>query len=114
MNMSPKWALFLSQQGMEAIHWSAVGHPNSPDSEIISWAEQNAQVILTEDLDFSHMLASSRKPRPSIVQIRAMNNSVRLIGETVLRAIRENETALQSGAILTLDTRRARLRLLPL
>lgn len=114
MNMSPKWALFLTQQGLEAIHWSEVGLRDSPDSEIIFWAEQNAQVILTEDLDFSQMLASSRKPGPSIVQLRAMNNSVRVIGETVLRAIRENENALASGAILTLDTRRARLRLLPL
>ena len=32
MNLSPLWVSFLAGQGMDAIHWSAVGRPKAADS----------------------------------------------------------------------------------
>jgi len=31
MNLSPGWVEVFKQQGLEALHWSAVGDPRAPD-----------------------------------------------------------------------------------
>ena len=35
MNLSPEWVSTLTDEGWEAVHWSAVGDPRAPDAEII-------------------------------------------------------------------------------
>jgi predicted nuclease of predicted toxin-antitoxin system len=36
MNLSPRWVDVLADAGIEAIHWSALGAYNAPDSEIMA------------------------------------------------------------------------------
>jgi len=112
--MSPRWVHFLAEAGIDAIHWSDVGVSNSPDSQIMTWAAEHEHVIVTQDLDFSALHATSRNSQPSIVQIRAVDTDIHLIGQIVVTAIRERAAELACGAILTLDTTRSRLRPLPL
>jgi Domain of unknown function (DUF5615) len=38
MNLSPLWIPFLKQHGFEAIHWSDLGPPTAPDTEIMECA----------------------------------------------------------------------------
>lgn len=57
MNLSPKWAGFLSAAGFEALHWSALGAPTAPDTEIMRHASENDLVVPTSDLDFGTILA---------------------------------------------------------
>jgi predicted nuclease of predicted toxin-antitoxin system len=35
MNLSPRWADFLSQNSFEAVHWSEIGLAGAPDAEIM-------------------------------------------------------------------------------
>ena len=49
MNLSPLWVGFLVGQGVEAIHWSAVGSPKAPDTVIMSWAREHGHLVLTHD-----------------------------------------------------------------
>jgi len=37
MNLSPGWAGFLNGNGIEAVHWSFIGSPDAPDSEIMTY-----------------------------------------------------------------------------
>ena len=71
-------------------------------------------VLVTQDLDFTTMLAYTHERKPSIVQIRADDTSPEAIGRAVVQAIRQEGNALHAGALLTIDTKRSRLRLLPL
>jgi predicted nuclease of predicted toxin-antitoxin system len=32
MNLSPRWLKLLSEAGIEAAHWSALGRANAPDA----------------------------------------------------------------------------------
>ncbi|MGB8261652.1 MAG: DUF5615 family PIN-like protein [Terracidiphilus sp.] len=113
MNLSPLWTGELARAGFEAIHWSAVGAAPAEDSEIMEYAARHGMVVLTHDLDFSAILAATQGTRPSVVQIPASDPSFELVGETVVRALRQMRGELATGALLTVDTKRVRVRVLP-
>jgi predicted nuclease of predicted toxin-antitoxin system len=113
MNLSPEWAQFLSAAGFESVHWSRIGAATAPDTEIMAFASAQGYVVLTQDLDFSAILAATHLERPSVVQIRSEDLSPARIGKLILNALKEGRSDLQSGALLTVDSQRIRLRLLP-
>lgn len=59
MNLSPNWVQYLADAGIDAVHWSAVGQPNAADAELMRFASAGGLTILTHDLDFGAILASS-------------------------------------------------------
>jgi predicted nuclease of predicted toxin-antitoxin system len=114
MNLSPNWVPFLSDAGIEATHWSSVGHANAPDVEIMMWARANGAVVFTNDLDFSALLAMTRGTGPSVLQIRVQDLLPDAIGDVVLRVLNQHEAALRSGAVVTIADNATRVRVLPL
>ena len=66
MNLSPRWIGLLHDAGWEAVHWSAVGKVNAPDSEVMAYAAQHDYVVLRLDLDFSAILAATHGEKPSV------------------------------------------------
>ena len=114
MNLSPRWVGVLTASGVEAVHWSTVGAKNAPDAEIMAYAVVNDFVVMTHDLDFSAILAATHGEKPSVVQLRADDVSADVIGRQVLIALRQMEAELQEGALITIDSNRTRLRVLPL
>lgn len=114
MNLSPQWIGVLQEVGWEAVHWSAVGKRDAPDSEVMTYAAKHDYVVLTHDLDFSAILAATQGEKTSVVQIRIEDVSPRAVGRQVIIALRQLEPELQAGALLTIDPRRTRVRLLPI
>jgi len=114
MNLSPRWVGALADAGFEAAHWSTLGAKNSPDAEIMAYAKIRDYVVLTHDLDFGAILAATHGEKPSVVQIRAEDVSPDVIGTLVIAALRQMAHELEEGALLTVDPKRTRLRLLPL
>lgn len=114
MNLSPLWIHFLSEHGIEAVHWSKVGAANAEDSTILSYAAANGWIVFTHDLDFGLMLASSGQNRPSILQVRCQDVLPSAIGNLVLRVILAAKPHLIAGALVTVDASRHRIRLLPI
>ena len=113
MNLSPGWVGVLVDAGIDAAHWSTLGAGNAPDSEIMAYAKVNDCIVLTHDLDFGAILAANHGKKPSVVQIRAEDVSPQAIGKYVITALRQMATELDEGALLTVDTNRTRLRVLP-
>ena len=114
MNLSPRWVDVLAHAGVEAAHWSTLGKHNAPDSEIMAYASANNCVVLTHDLDFGAILAVTHGQKPSVVQIRAEDVSPDVIGKQIVIALRQMACELEEGVLLTIDSNRTRLRLLPL
>ena len=113
MNLSPGWIDFLVNSGFEARHWSTVGRGDETDAELMRWAGEHAHIVLTADLDFGAILAATQRRGPSVIQIRTDIPTPAAAGEKVLSAIRQARAELESGAVLSVDTERARLRVLP-
>jgi predicted nuclease of predicted toxin-antitoxin system len=114
MNLSPRWVDLLTNAGIKAAHWSALGPADAPDVVIMAFAHANDYVVLTHDLDFSAILAATHGDKPSVVQIRADDVSPDVIGKLVTGALSQMADELNQGALLTIDPRRTRLRVLPL
>jgi predicted nuclease of predicted toxin-antitoxin system len=114
MNLSPRWVDVLRANGFEAVHWASVGNPRATDREIMAHAVQHQRVVLTHDLDFGAILAASNLAAPSVVQIRSGNTDPDVIAAPVLAALRQMEPELAAGALVTVDTTRSRVRVLPL
>lgn len=114
MNLSPRWVEVLRDNGFEVAHWSSVGSPRATDREIMAHAVQHGMVVLTHDLDFSAILAASGLMAPSVVQLRSGNTSPDAIATPVLFALRQMQADLGAGALVTVDTTRSRVRVLPL
>ena len=114
MNLAPRWAEFLDQAGMEALHWSHVGKADAADVEIMGYARDNNYWVITHDLDFGAILATSQLDGPSVIQLRANDISPEAIGHHVIQAVKTRKADLEAGALLTIDPVRMRLSLLPL
>ncbi len=71
-------------------------------------------VVLTHDLDLGSVLAATKGAKPSVVQIRSERVSPALIGDQVGLGLRQMASELEDGALLSIDLKRARMRLLPL
>lgn len=65
MNLTPRWVPFLAEAGHHAFHWSSTGRPTATDDEIFEYARKNKFAVLTNDLDFSHILAHTGTPHPA-------------------------------------------------
>jgi predicted nuclease of predicted toxin-antitoxin system len=114
MNLSPRWVELLLAAGIEATHWSELGARDAPDSVILAFARDNDYLILTSDLDFNAILAATGGAKPSVVQIRARDDSPDAIGSQIIAALRQMQTELDDGALLTINPNRTRMSLLPL
>jgi predicted nuclease of predicted toxin-antitoxin system len=114
MNLSPRWSAALATAHIDAVHWSIVGRSDSLDTEIIAFAEHNGYVIITQDLDFGNLLASSNSRKPSVVQLRTEELDPDVIGAQVIRLLQQLEAELKEGALITFNPRRTRVRILPL
>jgi len=114
MNLPPKFADMLTEKGTVAVHWYKTGAPDATDNEILAYAISNDFIVMSCDLDFSTILSSTKGKKPSVIQVRTQDY---LSGETaalIVSTINKNITELNEGAILTINAKKGRLRLLPL
>jgi predicted nuclease of predicted toxin-antitoxin system len=114
MNLSPKWVSILASAGHESVHWSDIGAANAPDSEIMAWARLHSHVVFTHDLDFGAILAATKADAPSVLQVRTQDISPQAIGQLVVSAFEQFEENLATGALVSIDEKQARARVLPL
>ena len=114
MNIPLKYMKLLANNGISALRWSDVGSPSATDEEIMAYAFDNNYVVLTYDLDFGTILSSTHDMKPSVVQIRASIPKAEKAVELVVTALARYANELETGAILTIDLQKSRIRLLPL
>lgn len=114
MNLSPRWVKLLTDADVEAVHWSSLGAANARDIDIMDFARVKGYVVLTHDLDFGAILAATKGNKPSVVQIRSEDVSPDIIGKQVVGALQQMAVDLEQGALVTVNPKRIRVRILPL
>lgn len=114
MNLSPRWVKLLGDADIEAVHWSNIGAANARDLDIMSFARARDYVVLTHDLDFGAILAATHGKKPSVIQVRSEDVSPDIIGKQVVAALRQMAADLEQGALVTVNPKRTRVRILPL
>jgi len=113
INLSPDWVEVFEQQGWSALHWSTIGDPRATDTAIMAWAHAQGYVVFTHDLDFGTLLATTRAQGPSVVQVRTQDIMPHSLGSRLVSILRQYESVLESGALITVDEIKSRVRILP-
>jgi predicted nuclease of predicted toxin-antitoxin system len=114
MNLSPSWVDRLARQGFEAVHWSTIGAATASDVEILAWANEHQFIVITNDLDFSAILAAGAVDGPSVVQIRSQDLLSDAVLSIVAKALDAHRDDIERGALLSIDEAGTRVRVLPL
>jgi len=114
MNIPQKYATLLATKGIEALRWSDVGLPNATDTEIMAYARENDYIVLTCDLDFGAILSTTHERKPSVAQVRVSIRHAEQAVDLIAKALLRYADDLKNGAILSINPRNSRLRLLPL
>ncbi|MFZ5563101.1 MAG: DUF5615 family PIN-like protein [Thermodesulfobacteriota bacterium] len=114
MNLSPQWVPVLTAAGWEAVHWSSIGRPTATDHEIFEYAKSHGCVIFTHDLDFGAILAATNADYPSVIQVRAQDVTPEHLSGFVTAALHQFKQHLDAGALVTIDDKKSRARILPL
>jgi predicted nuclease of predicted toxin-antitoxin system len=114
MNIPLKYSFLLRNKGFDAVRWQDVGALDAADEEIVEYVIEHDFIILTCDLDFSAILSSTRKNKPSIIQLRVSVIHAEHVVELVTVALKKYFYEISKGAILSIDTKNSRIRLLPL
>jgi predicted nuclease of predicted toxin-antitoxin system len=114
MNLSPSWVDRLARHGFEAVHWSAIGAATASDNEILAYAHRHNLVLITNDLDFSAILAAGAADGPSVMQIRSQDLLSDVVVGTVAKALDAHREDIERGALLSIDEAGTRVRVLPL
>jgi predicted nuclease of predicted toxin-antitoxin system len=97
MNISPKTISALQQQGWDIIRVSQILPATASDQEILHLARQADRVIVTQDLDFSTLLALGGYNRPSLITLRLSTSDPDTVTQQLLRVLATREQALQDG-----------------
>ncbi len=114
MNLSPDWVDVFTVAGIESIHWSTIGDPAAKDTILMKYAQINSYVVFTNDLDFGTLLAIQQVNLPSVIQIRTQDLLSASIGNLVISAFNQFRSELAAGALVTIDSSRLRVRILPI
>ncbi len=80
----------------------------------MSWALAENHVVFTHDLDFGTILALTHAAGPSVLQVRGQDVLPDHMAPVVLAALKQHEADLATGAIIVVDERKSRVRILPL
>lgn len=114
MNLSPDWEPWFRAHGIDSLHWSLVGNHRASDAEIMDWARTHECIVFTHDLDFGAILALTRAFGPSVLQLRTRDVFPDHAGQLVVAAIRQFQSQLERGALVTIYAASARARVLPI
>lgn len=78
----------------------------------MEWAVANDYVVFTHVLDFGALLAVTRAQGPSVIQIRTQDVMGHSLKDRLVQLLGEYELTLESGALITVDDLRSRVRIL--
>jgi predicted nuclease of predicted toxin-antitoxin system len=114
MGISHRIVTWLTERGHEAMHLRQHGLQRMEDGDIFTKASQEGRIILTWDLDFAEILALSREHIVSAVVFRLINTRSVHVITRLERVLEESAQDLITGAIISVEESRHRVRLLPL
>ncbi len=114
MNISPLTVEELRKLGWNIMRVPEVMDRKSKDIEILTYAREHKKVVITQDLDFSALLAVRGYEKPSVISLRFENAKPEFITNRIIEIVNEMEEELEEGIIISVDETSGRYRNLPI
>ena len=113
--VSPRVAEALAHSGHDAVHVRDYGLQTADDSTLLERASQEKRVIVTADTDFGLLLAKRQVRRPSVVLFHhSFPHRPSEQTKILLENLPELTGPLDEGSLVVLESRRIRIRTLPI
>jgi predicted nuclease of predicted toxin-antitoxin system len=100
MHIAPATVRFLRSLGHDVVRVDDRLDPDAPDAAILEAAAQEGRCVLTQDLNFSAIVALSSSTRPSVVSLRLSSSRVERVNAALQAALPGVEDAVADGATL--------------
>jgi predicted nuclease of predicted toxin-antitoxin system len=113
MNISPQTVTALKLLGYSIFRVSEILPANSSDAFILSISQRDNLIIITQDLDFSTLVALGGYIVPSLITIRMSDSSPEKVTARLLQVLPEVADILPLGFSITISDTYHRLRKLP-
>jgi len=110
MNISPKTIEALRHKGWDIVRVSQILSSNALDHEVLELARQEGRILVTQDLDFSALLALGGCQQPSVITLRLEVSDPETITRTLVKSLPSIEQALQEGCAVTIEDAAIRVR----
>ena len=114
VNISPLTVSALQDGGWEATRVPSECSPDASDREILSHARRTNRIVLTQDLDFSALLALGGYAQPSLITLRLSDPGPNVVNRRLLAALPHVKEDVRSGAAVTITDENLRVRPLPI
>lgn len=114
MNLSPVTVAALAADGVDIARVSDLLPVNASDEKILDLARREGHVVITQDLDFSALLALGGYHQPSLVTLRLFNNDPDVVTQRLRQVLPQIEAVLSQGCAVTVEDSSVRVRRLPI
>ena len=114
LHIAPRTVEHLRRLGHDVVRVGDVLPPGTSDEGIVAAATREQRVVLTQDLDFSDIIALSGSTQPSLLTLRLSSSRVEHVNAVLEKLLPVVEQELLAGAIVTLRDGRIRRRSLPI
>jgi len=114
LHISPSTVSFLRSHGHDILRATSVLPPTADDTDIIAYAAQESRTIITQDLDFSAIIALTRSSAPSLISLRLSSSRIEYVNAVLLKILPTLEQDVLDGMIVTIEDSRVRRRTLPI
>jgi predicted nuclease of predicted toxin-antitoxin system len=114
MGISLRTVDWLRDQGHNVVHLRDEGLQRLPDDEILEKSRLENRILLTVDLDFAQLLAIAQSSLPSVILFRLGNENYDQINNCLTTLLKDCIEDLQSGAMISVNTKGFRIRKLPI
>jgi predicted nuclease of predicted toxin-antitoxin system len=114
VHISPLTVAALKAQGYDIVRTTDLLPATAADAEILELARVQGRVVLTQDLDFSMLVALSNYGLPSLITLRLSSVKPDLVTQKLLDVLPTVETELTEGAAVTINDDSVRIRKLPI
>lgn len=113
MGVSRRVVDWLRHQGHDAAHLRDEGLQRLADAQIFEKAVVEQRVLLTFDLDFGEIVASTQGQIVSVIVFRLRDTRPDRVIARLARVLSESKHALEIGALVVVEETRHRVRKLP-
>jgi predicted nuclease of predicted toxin-antitoxin system len=114
LHISPSTVAFLRALGHDVVRVDAILPRTASDPEIVSAARADGRHILTQDLDFSAIIALSGELSPSLITLRLASSRVPYVNSVLSRVLPQIELDLAQGCLIAIEDSAIRKRALPI
>ena len=114
VHISPLTVTALQLQGYDILRTTDLLPATAADADILELARVEGRIVVTQDLDFSMLIALGKYDQPSLITLRLSSAKPDVVTQRLLEVLPQLVQELTEGSALTIDDNFVRIRKLPI